>query len=668
MNSNRRSETGTEPVLVATVSPPHNTADDETPTGIDPSNTGDGPATVTFDEIEELHRTFTPTTLELVETIRRERPASINETARFADRAVKNVHDELKRLDRAGVIDFVEDGQAKRPIVRFDELLIDISLVNDTDDHLARRRSERRIEGVCGRISDALFALDTDARVTYLNEEAEELLGRSSDRLMGAVLWERSPVMVETSFEDQCSHARQTQERVAFEEYVPCRDRWVAARIYPSETGLSIHVRDITERKRRERQLDKQRDRLAAINDLNRAVRDITHAAIDTASRAEIEQQACDLLIETGIYRVAWIGDVDRGSQQVTATCKAGDTMYLDEIEISTSSDDPHGQGPTGKAVRTHDPQFVQDISEAEDYEPWRATAQKRGFHSSAAIPIQYNGVLYGVLNVYAPRPNAFTTIEREIMVHLGEVIGHAIHAIEQRKVLTGDTVLELEFRSEDIASRFADRLDLDEDWSAFSLTTEPILTDDDSIHLLITVSGTSPERAKEALRRFPVVDRVTSLTRDEGDGLLFEAEISDPSISTTVASYGGRMRRLEVLAGELRLFAELPPDVDTRDLIASLRQVYPDIELLSQRAKPRDNVPLQRLHGALAERLTEKQRETLTAAYFAGYFDWPRMTTGEEVAEMLGVSPPTVSHHLRAAQRKLMTTLYGDRNVRDSG
>ncbi len=81
---------------------------------------------ISFTSYDELMTTFTPRTLDLIEAIRRDEPGSINETARVVDRDVKNVHEELGRLARLGVIYFEEEGQRKRPVVWFDELVIEL--------------------------------------------------------------------------------------------------------------------------------------------------------------------------------------------------------------------------------------------------------------------------------------------------------------------------------------------------------------------------------------------------------------------------------------------------------------------------------------------------------------------------------------------------------------
>lgn len=89
-------------------------------------NTADTPPTISFGSYDDLASTLTPRVLDLVEAIRREAPASINETARVVDRDVKNVHEELSRLAQLGIIYFEADGQRKRPVVWFDEIVINL--------------------------------------------------------------------------------------------------------------------------------------------------------------------------------------------------------------------------------------------------------------------------------------------------------------------------------------------------------------------------------------------------------------------------------------------------------------------------------------------------------------------------------------------------------------
>jgi predicted transcriptional regulator len=94
----------------------------------------ESPPTVSFGSYDELMGTLTPRVLDLIEAVRRDEPESINEAARVVDRDVKNVHEELARLARLGIVYFEEEGQRKRPVVWFDELVINLPFDPETGD------------------------------------------------------------------------------------------------------------------------------------------------------------------------------------------------------------------------------------------------------------------------------------------------------------------------------------------------------------------------------------------------------------------------------------------------------------------------------------------------------------------------------------------------------
>ena len=53
-----------------------------------------------------------------------------------------------------------------------------------------------------------------------------------------------------------------------------------------------------------------------------------------------------------------------------------------------------------------------------------------------------------------------------------------------------------------------------------------------------------------------------------------------------------------------------------------------------------------------------------IQTAYYSGFFESPRESTGEEVAETLGISPPAFYQHSRTVQRKLFSTLFDELGV----
>ena len=134
-----REQLRAESTLVVTVKSSSEFHDDVTDgiKALERGDTVDSPPTLSFTSYDELMETLTPRVLELIEAIRREEPSSINETARVVDRDVKNVHEELSRLAQLGIIFFEEDGQSKRPVVWFDELVINLPFDPEAGDTAA---------------------------------------------------------------------------------------------------------------------------------------------------------------------------------------------------------------------------------------------------------------------------------------------------------------------------------------------------------------------------------------------------------------------------------------------------------------------------------------------------------------------------------------------------
>ncbi|MEJ7769331.1 MAG: ATP-binding protein, partial [Chitinophagaceae bacterium] len=129
-------------------------------------------------------------------------------------------------------------------------------------------------------IQDAFYALDKDWTVTYWNKEAESLLERKRENIVGKNLWFAFPDMINTPF-FIIYHEALTKNRVHhFEEYYETLKIWVDVSIYPSANGLSVYFRDVTERKLYEIRLNK----------LNQNLQE--HARELATSNKELEQFA----------------------------------------------------------------------------------------------------------------------------------------------------------------------------------------------------------------------------------------------------------------------------------------------------------------------------------------------------------------------------------------
>ncbi|MDQ6861235.1 MAG: response regulator [Verrucomicrobiota bacterium] len=116
----------------------------------------------------------------------------------------------------------------------------------------ALQDSARKMTSVLENTTDGFFAVDRNWTFTYLNAEAEALLGRTRDELYGGILWEKFPEEVGSVFQTNYERVMQDQEAVEFEAIAADGRRWFEVHAYPSEGGMSVFFRDVTERKRSE--------------------------------------------------------------------------------------------------------------------------------------------------------------------------------------------------------------------------------------------------------------------------------------------------------------------------------------------------------------------------------------------------------------------------------
>ncbi len=194
------------------------------------------------------------------------------------------------------------------------------------------------------RITDAFFAVDTDWRFTHLNDQAERLLGRTADDLRGRSIWAAFPETVGSTFESEYRRAMQTQESVSFEEYYPPLDAAFTVEAYPSETGLSVYFRDVTERVRREREtrarVRQQRvsaqlgQRALATTDIDEFMHHVCETVTDTLDTdyctvLDLDEERTGLHLRAG---VGWDPDiVGAATVPTNADSQAGYTLQQRE-------------------------------------------------------------------------------------------------------------------------------------------------------------------------------------------------------------------------------------------------------------------------------------------------------------------------------------------------
>lgn len=376
--------------------------------------------------------------------------------------------------------------------------------------------------------------------------------------------------------------------------------------------------------------------------DLVDHVVDLGVALADASTRETIEHEACETLAT--VYEYAWIAsESSNDGIEVRKRSPAGSTRDRDGGPAPPD-------GTFWEVSETGEP-VVEDEDRRTDDGTWRPGVR-------VVVPIEHADTPYGVLAVGVhDYPEAVTERERRLLSDLGRRLGQAIAAVERRRLLLADAVLRLSFRCTDDRALFV-RLSSALDCT-FTLTGI-VPGDNGSLLAFVWLEGAGPDDVFDRATSMEAVDSAR-LIRSGEDGSLVEFVVTDSSPALTLVECGGSLTELTASSGRGTLTAEFVPDVDVREVVQSVVGAFPESEMITKREVERSVQTDTEFRQALDDTLTDKQRSALRAAHLSGYFDWPRGSTAEELAESLGISSPTFHNHLRRAQGKLLSTYLGD-------
>jgi PAS domain S-box-containing protein len=140
-------------------------------------------------------------------------------------------------------------------VVGIQTILEDITEHKKTEEDL--RESEGRYNALIESINDVFFAMDRDFRYTYWNKASERLTGISAKDAIGKSLTEVFPDVEGTEVEQFYQNTLRTNQHQTFVNKYRMGDRDFVFEInaYPTKDGLSVFVKDISERKKTEETL-----------------------------------------------------------------------------------------------------------------------------------------------------------------------------------------------------------------------------------------------------------------------------------------------------------------------------------------------------------------------------------------------------------------------------
>jgi len=468
------------------------------------------------------------------------------------------------------------------------------------------------------QLEAGILVVDTDRRIIYANDAAGEILDPSPEDALGR----RIDSLVDDAhldFEAEDALAEfERGDRVYEIRTSPVTDR------HERRIGYTLVVHDVTARTAREREL-------SLLDDVNRVIRGVNRALVSATSRDEIEQALCEGVLAADVYRRACVADVPTWRGEADRWVLDGD------------GDEP-----------------ATPLADGETLEPGALTLEgddlptvESGEGTWVVVPLVYGRTVYGALGLYTDRAS-ISERERAVLAELGETVGYAIDAVEARQLLSADEVVALELEGRDRAA--------------------PLVAATEATSGCIELTALCPRGNGEYVAYVQVEDGDPSAVRDEvgtdsaavrtvradDRSALLEWRLVGDSLLGTLADEDAHVRRAEGVDDSVTYEVEVPSGDAARSLVDRVRERFPGTDVVTKREH---NRPVEQ--GALPadvddDRFTDRQREVVEVAYRAGYFNWPRDSSAEEVADTLDISSPTLLHHIRTAQRDLVDDALG--------
>jgi len=148
---------------------------------------------------------------------------------------------------------------------------------------------------------------------------------------------------------------------------------------------------------------------------------------VRAASIQELQSEICQVWVEQGGMRMAWIGLVDESGVVRPESSFGAGADREEWLQISVDPAEPSGRGPTGISIREGRPVWCQNFLKDPRTERWHEHGARHGWASSASLPFCLRGKIMGVLTLISGEADAFDEEICELLTILAEEVGFAM-------------------------------------------------------------------------------------------------------------------------------------------------------------------------------------------------------------------------------------------------
>lgn len=160
----------------------------------------------------------------------------------------------------------------------------------------------------------------------------------------------------------------------------------------------------------------------------------VNHAAVREKDRKKLLSAICEVAVTAGGLKMAWVAEPDRDIGRLVPLCSAGSAGdYLRSLRIDLAGGE-YSTSPMGAAAARKEITASPDIATDPGFKPWRESALKAGFRSSAALPLLVGNKLKAILGLYSAEPFFFTADEMKLLAEIQGDVSLALEAIQSEE------------------------------------------------------------------------------------------------------------------------------------------------------------------------------------------------------------------------------------------
>jgi PAS domain S-box-containing protein len=264
-------------------------------------------------------------------------------------------------------------------------------------------------------ISDAFAKFDLTGQFTYVNHQAELLLGKKRSELIGRKANKVFPPLKNSLSLEAYNQSIKTNSQVIFDEYFPFLDKWLSVQLTTNKDGTLVSFHDITEQKRVEDELKQHAMQQQIVAELGQK-------ALSGIPLIDLMNEAIETLCQTLNVEFAKIVKLNSSEKELLLIAGYGwKGDLVDKVTLPAGK-----QSQAGYTLLINKPVIVADAQKEKRF-TITSLMKKHNVRSGVSVIISGDDKPFGVLGIHTKQLRHFKSDEVNFIVSIAHIVAIAI-------------------------------------------------------------------------------------------------------------------------------------------------------------------------------------------------------------------------------------------------